>query len=166
MTRTDGFTRSAARALQALVWAAALLLVACDNDVHFSPTAPRWPNDSLVGDRSLQISGSLTAEGGSCLEATILYDGVELAGARARCHDPGGCAELELAATSRTRAGRHTISFRVLAQSAEVVEYLGRGELLVTREGLSLGGARIHLGPERATLRAGESLDFEVSFVD
>ena len=33
----------ASRALQVLVWAAALTVVACGSDVNFTPTAPVWP---------------------------------------------------------------------------------------------------------------------------
>jgi len=159
-------SRSASRALQVVLWAAVLILAACDNDVNFSPTAPDWPPVTPVGERSLQISGSLTAERGSCLEATILFDGVELAGARSVCPNPSGCATQTLSAVTQSSSGRHTISFQVLDQSAAAVEYLAQGEVLVTRNALGLGGVRIGLGPELATLRPGESVSFEVLFSD
>lgn len=162
------FTRFAAgRALPVLVWAvAALTLIACDNDVTFSPTAPRFPPIEPVGDRTLQIDGTLTAERGTCLRATVLFDGKELAGARAACPEAGGCAELALAARTISTSGRHTISFMVLDQSAAAVEYLARGNVLVTRDGVSLGGVNLDLGPQSATLRRGESVTFEVVFTD
>lgn len=166
MKPVESLSPAMRRALPMLVWAAALTLVACDNSVNFSPTEPRYTDFPPVGERTLQVSGSLTAEAGSCLEATVLYDGVELPGARAICSDPRGCAELELAAVTRTGSGRHTISFQVLDQSAEVVEYSVRGEVLVTREGLALGGVKISLGPTSATLRPGEIVTFDVLFTD
>lgn len=166
MKRATFSRRSASRALQVVLCAAVLTLAACDNDVNFSPTAPDWPPVTPVGERSLQISGSLTAEPGSCLEATILFDGVELAGARSVCPEPGGCATLTLTAVTSSSSGWHTISFQVLDQSAAAVEYLAQGEVLVTRDGLGLGGVRMGLGPELATLRPGESVSFEVLFSD
>lgn len=158
--------RSARRALQVVLWAAAMMLVACDNDVNYSPTAPDWPIITPVGDRELQISGKLTTEQGTCLEATILYDGVELEGARTRCPDPGGCAAQTLEGVTSSSSGRHTISFQVLDQSAPAVEYMAQGEVLVTREGLGLQGVLIRLGPEQSTLRLGDSVTFEISFTD
>jgi hypothetical protein len=166
MKRATLSRRSVSRTLQVVLWATASLLAACDNDVNFSPTAPAWPPVTPVGERSLQISGSLTAERGSCLEATVLFDGVELEGARTVCPDRGGCATLTFAAVTSSGAGRHTISFQVLDQTATTVEYLAQGEALITRDGLGLGGVRIGLGPELATLRPGESVSFEVLFTD
>lgn len=166
MKRATSSYKSASRALRYVLWAAAMMLVACDNSVNFNPTAPEWPPITPLGERSLQITGSLTAERGSCLEATILYDGVELAGARTVCSEPSGCATQTLAAETQSSSGRHMISFQVLDQSATAVDYLGQGEVLVTREGLQLDGVRIQLGPEQATLRRGDSVTFEVWFTD
>jgi hypothetical protein len=166
MKRAIRSNRSAGRALLAVLGMAALALGACDASVNISPTEPRLPSYTALGDRNLEITGSLRAGQGACLEATVLYDGRELPGARAVCPDPAGCARLELAARTPTSSGRHTISFRVLDQSAEAVEYLARGGVLVTREGLSLGGVRIGLGPRSAALRSGESVDFDVHFGD
>jgi len=160
----------ARRALQVLIWAAALTVLACDNDVNFNPTAPpfpnlmAWPDVTTAGaGRNLEIVGSLTAEQGSCLAATVLYDGEELAGARAVCSKASGCAKLELRADVRSTAGRHTISFQVLNQSAEHVDYVAEGRVLVFREGIALV-TTISLEPTRATLRPGQSVRFEVEF--
>jgi hypothetical protein len=154
------------RVLQVLVCAGVLTIVACDNAVNISPTAPQWTNIAPVGSRSLQISGSLTAERGSCLEATILYDGRELADARATCPYPGGCAELELAATTPSSSGHHTISFQILRQSQEFIAYLAEGTVVVSREGLPLGGVTLSLGPAHAKLRSGGVVTFDLEFRD
>jgi hypothetical protein len=154
------------RALQLLTLAVALTSVACDNDVNLpTPTQPIRPFPP-IGDRSLQISGSLTTIDGSCLAATILFDGQELAGGRSECLDPSGCAALDLSASTASVAGSHTVSFMVLEQSPKKVDYLADGTVLVTRNGLSLGGVVMKLGPKRSTLRQGDSVTFDVVFRD
>lgn len=155
-------TFSSSLTSRAVLIFAALTIVACDSDVNFSPTVPRTPNIT-VGARTLKISGSLEADRGSCQEATILYDGRELSGARTRCIDPGGCAKLELAAITPTSAGHHTVSFQLLRQSREAVNYSARGTVVVSRQGQPLDGLAISLGPTRARLRPGESVTFELS---
>jgi hypothetical protein len=157
---------SAGRYLSVLAWALALTLIACGNDVNVGPTAPIPPDFEPVGERSLHIAGSLEAKRDTCLEATVLFDGKELPGARATCPDGGGCAELELEAVTPSSSGRHTISFQVLDQSAKAVEYLARGRVLVTRDGIHLGGVNMNLGPKSATLRPGERVTFEIVFTD
>jgi hypothetical protein len=152
--------------MQVLALAATLALAGCDNRVSFSPTVPPVPNITPLAERTLEISGSLTAEGASCLEATILYDGNELAGARAKCPNPGGCASLHLSAKTLSVEGQHTISLQVLRQSTETVRYVGEGMALVFREGLPWVGVPIRLGPTDAALQAGESVSFGIDFVD
>jgi hypothetical protein len=142
-----------------------LAAVGCDNDVEFGSLTPQWTNPAL-GERALQIAGSLEARDGSCLEATILYDGKELVDARAVCPGFSECARLELEAITRTLDGHHTISFQVLRQSEEVIDYLVEGTVLVTRDGLSLGGVTMPLEPTRASLRAGDVVTFDIEFTD
>ena len=162
MQQATSWSRSTRRAFQALVWAAAMMLVACDNDLTFSPTAPTFPNFAPVGTgRSVEISGSLTAAEGSCLEATVLFDGAEVAGARARCPNSRGCAEMDLDAITHTSPGHHTISFRVLRQSSEAVSYSAAGRIQVSRDGLSMSST-IPLEPRRATLRTGDGVTYDV----
>jgi hypothetical protein len=172
MKRTTFLSSPARRALQVLVLAATLAVVACDNDVIFNPATPTFsdlttfPNITSTGQgRSLEILGSLTAEQGSCFEATILYDGEELAGARAVCPHGSRCAKLELTADARSISGHHTISFQVLSQSPEAVDYVAKGSVLVSREGIPMVRT-IDLEPTRATLRSGESVTFEVDFLN
>jgi hypothetical protein len=152
--------------LQVLVWAAALAVIAC-GDVNISPTGPTFgdaPFAPVGGGRNLEIVGSLTAEQGSCFEATVLYDGEELAGARTVCGKASGCARLKLTALARSSTGHHTISFQVLRQSPAAVRYVAHGSVVVSRDGLSLGGVTLPLGPTGARLRPGESVSFDVSF--
>jgi len=152
--------------LQVLIWAVALTSVACDANVNFNPTAPTFSNlPTGAGVRSLEISGSLTAAQGSRLEATLLYDGTELSGARTICPDVAGCDRLELTGSVRSASGHHTISFRLLGGSNEAVEYLAEGKVLMSREGLSMV-TTIPLKPARATLRPGESVTFEIDFLE
>lgn len=99
-------------------------------------------------------------------EATILYDGRELAGARTTCPHPGGCAELELAVTTPTTAGHNTASLRMLRQSEDAMDYVAMGTVLVSREDLSLKGVVIDLSSTHATLRAGDSVTFDLHFRD
>lgn len=156
------------RWLQALIWTAALTAVACSGDVSVGPVAPDWPDwpDGWTGVRPLQISGTLEAEDGRCFEATVLYDGRELAQARSLCPQARGCARLEVEAGVSSIAGHHTISFKILRQSQEVVKYRIRGMARLSGEGLSLPGVEIPLGPESAALKAGESVSFGIDFID
>lgn len=160
-----GLTREhARRALPLLVAVAALTMTACDTEVTSSFSGPQWPGG--VGERTLHITGSLTSNPGSCLEATVLFDGVELSEAQTVCPDSNGCSTLELAAVTSSGSGHHTISFQVLSQTQTEVEYTAQGEVLVTRDGLTFDGVRMGLGPRFATLRSGESVSFDVYFQD
>ena len=169
MERKDLSGRTARRALRALVGVVALGALACDGSVNV--TGPSWPEPSEwswsePGTRSLQISGSLETQDGACLEATVLYDGVELAGARSGCAEASGCALLQLNGSASSKSGRHTISFKVLRQSQATLDYVARGSVLVSREGLGLGGVAIPFGPKRARLGEGDALTFDVEFVN
>jgi hypothetical protein len=149
-----------------------LTVVACGNEVNFSPTAPAFPKVTVFPNittsgqsRNLEIRGSLKAKQGSCLEATVLYDGKELAGARALCPGVSGCAKLKLTADALSTSGHHTISFQVLSQSPEAVDYVAEGRVLVSREGIPLV-TTIYLEPTRARLRPGESVTFDVDVLN
>jgi hypothetical protein len=152
-------------ALGVLVCAVALTTIACDTNVDISHSKPKWIKP-ISGDRGLEISGTLVAENGSCREATILYDDKELAGARAVCPDPSGCVSLTLDAVTRSRSGNHTISFQVLHQSQEVVDYLVEGSVILSDVDLGMGGFSIPLGPTRASLRTGDEVTFDIEFRD
>jgi hypothetical protein len=172
MKRATFYRRLGRRASQLLVWAAALTVLACNNEVSFNPTAPTFGGLATITDstpvgagRNLRISGSLTVERGSCLQATVLYDGEELPGARTVCPEVTGCATLDLAAVVSSTAGHHSISFQVLGQSPELVDYLAKGSVRVSREGLA-GVFTIPLEATRAALRSGESVTFEVDFLN
>ena len=172
MKRINFLNSPKRRAIQALVCAAALMVVACDNDVNINPVAPAFPLLAEFPDvttagpgRSLEILGSLTAEQGACIEATVLFDDEELAGGRTVCSAASGCAKLELSAEVRSSSGNHTVSFKILSQSPEPVEYLAEGRVLVHQEGLPFV-TTIALEPTRATLRAGESVSFDVGLLN
>ena len=164
MQQFNQFHLPARRSLLVLLSAVALAVFGCDNDVNFNPTTPTFPDFTpLDAGRSLEISGRLTTAQGSCLEATVLYDGVEVVGARTQCPNPGGCNELELTAVASTQPGHHTISFQVLRQSPGVVSYSADGRVHSSRGGLSMAFT-IPLEPKRATLRSGESVDYDLQF--
>ena len=110
-------------------------------------------------DRTLEISVTLTALEGSCVEATLFYDGVELAEAHRTCAD--GCTRLELSAFTPRTAGDHTLEVRVLRQSREAVDYRVAGEALIIG---STPRFSIPLGPTQQTLRAGESVSYQLRF--
>ena len=166
MKRFDFSGRSVGRALLVAAFVATLALLGCDNSMSFNPTTPEFPRPTPIGERSLDISGTLEAEGSACREATILFDGEELPNARVRCARRRGCFELTLAASTSSSSGRHTISFQVLEQSAPAVKYVAQGNVLVARDGIRLPGVNMLLGPKSATLGAGESVSFEVDFTD
>jgi hypothetical protein len=155
----------------ALVLSTTLTVFACDNDVNINPVGPALPKWTLPNattarpGRSLEIRGSLTATQGSCIEAAVLYDGKEVAGGRTACREESGCAQLELNANVDSTNGHHTISFQVVSQSPETVEYIAEGEVLVTRDHIPFA-MTLDLDPIRVTLRPGESVTFEVDFMD
>ena len=161
MKRVKLSSRPLHRVLGLLVFVVALSAIACDSNVKFSPTQPDWPLAPVESDRSLEISGHLVAEQGSCFEATILFDGEELRGARSECAKAKGCAKLDLDAFVRSPEGHHTISFQVVRQSEEAIDYLVDGAVRVSREGIGLGGAGLALGPTRVRLQAGDLVTFE-----
>jgi len=166
MIRTRFFGDSAPRALAVL---GVVALAGCSSEMNFSPTAPApqapRPYSSPGALRTLSIIGSLTPQQGSCVEATILYDGQELGGARAVCGETSGCARLDLAGVVRTASGHHTISFQVLRQSPEAVEYVAEATVRMSRDNLS-SVVTLGLEPARQTLRAGETVTFDVDFRD
>lgn len=166
--RAKSLTERAAQAARVLVGMACFGALGCDNSMSFNPTAPQWPdwNSSLAGARSLEVDGVLRTPDGSLLEATILYDGLEVPGARSRCANPAGCSQLELAATFLSASGHHTIAFQVLRQSHEIADYRAEATVRVTREGVSLAGYPMRLGPKVATLAAGEAVSFDIQFTD
>ncbi len=138
-----------------MLLAAALTSAACESDVNI--TGPEFPTLTPQW-QSFQISGTLTAAQASCLEATILYDGQELPGARAVCGKARGCKKLHLQAVSiGATPGPHTIAFRVLRQSAPAVEYEAEG--LVVAE-LGEAPPKI-LGPVHKTLEEGQGVTFD-----
>jgi hypothetical protein len=154
--------------LKALVGLAFVTTLGCDNSMNFNPVAPEWPDwpAGLAGDRHLQIEGVLEVQDGAVLEATVLYDGLEVPGARTRCPQPAGCAELEMEASVRSASGHHTISFQVLRQSHDVIDYRADGTVVVTRQNVNLGGVPIRLGPARARLAVGDAVTFEIPFTN
>ena len=108
--------------------AAAIISIACSGEVNV--TAPKFPDYTAQG-QGFQVAGTLDAVDGSVLEATILFDGREMLGARAFCANAGGCNQLHLdAATFGATVGQHTIAFQVLRQSSSRVEYAVDGEIV------------------------------------
>jgi len=149
-----------------IVLIAAVTAVAC-GDVNVDLTRPFDLIDTGtgVGLRTLEITGSLTASQGACFEATVLYDGKELDGAGVVCPDKEGCPRLDLSAVTTTDSGRHTLSFRVLRQSRDTIDYQARVLIRITRDGLPF---EIFLTPDpiRAALLAGEVVSFEFELLD
>jgi len=167
MNRVTWTKKRLAVATAALV--AAGLLSGCGEVSFEGPSFPSaFPQGTQAAStRTLEIVGSLTAEQGSCVEATILYDGEELPGARTVCAHGSGCSELQLTALARSAAGRHTLSFQVLRQSQEAVDYLAHGSVRVSRDDVVLwSGANLPLKPTRATLRSGEGVTYDLEFWD
>jgi len=166
MTRFIFHRRAAWWCRGALAGVAGLLAVGC-GDINFNtPTTPTWTfPGSGAGIRTLQITGSLTAEQGTCIEARVLYDGRELPDSRTVCPDEAGCVRLDLSGETTTGAGRHTLSFQVLRQPDGATAYVADVSIRLTREGLSFV-YRMSPDPVRKTLRAGDTVSFQLSFQD
>ena len=165
----DPITRQGLRSLSLAPILLGLVLGACDNSVNISPTEPRFSDlTPTVGAlRTLRISGTLASAQASCQRATILFDGQEIEGARSRCREAQGCAELDLAAVVSAPVGHHTITFRVLRQSAEAEEYLASAIVEVSRDDVQLPEpAVLELQPVRATLQPGDGVTFEIDLWD
>ena len=142
-----------------MLLAATLALGACDHDIDI--TAPRIPDPTPGPDnRTLEISVNLTALDGSCVEATLLWDGVELPGAHRSCAE--GCTRLDLTASTPRSEGVHTLEVQVLRQSPAAVDYMVAGDVVIA------GGPRLGfsmpLGPTHQTLRVGESVSYQLEF--
>lgn len=165
MRPTESRSRIVRSTLRVLIGLVGLSAVACESSMNFTaPTAPTRfsPNP---GGRTLQISGTLEVRDGECFEATLLYDGVEIPGARVSC--PGSaCGRVQLQGSIVSEIGRHSISFKVIRQSAEILDYVVQGSALVTRAGVNLNGAALPLGPAQAQLAAGGAVSFDVSFTN
>ncbi len=143
-----------------LVLAAAIALVACDGDVDI--TAPPIPVIPPAG--TVWVAGTLTStsEGGSCLEARILYDGQVIG--RNSCEKSSAgdsCSEIKLQGFKEASAGRHTIELQVLRQSPAEVVYRAEVEL---RSGPFRPPFQT-LGPISQALREGESVTFDTPWL-
>jgi hypothetical protein len=146
--------------------ALALTSAACgDLNIDWTTPTPAWPSGSAAGIRNLHITGTLTAEQGACVEARILFDGTEIPGSTVECADAGGCTRLELTGVTTSESGRHVISLQVLRQPLETTVYVGEVKIQLTRDGLPFQVA-ISPQPTRATLRAGESVTFDLTLTD
>ena len=170
MRRASFSSKNGRRAAKALVGLAILTSLACDNSMNFNPVAPQWPDwqNLTPGTRTIEIDGTLQVQDGALYEATVLYDGLEVPGARSHCPDPAGCTSIQLEATFLTATGHHSIAFQVLRQSREVVDYRAEGTVVVSRENLDLGFEfpPIPLGPSNASLAAGDAVIFDIHFTD
>lgn len=71
---------------------------------------------------------------------------------------------LDITARVQSSTGRHAISLQVLRQSADAVDYSVRGTVTVSRPDVQLIPLTLPLGPVRTTLRAGESVTFDIEF--
>jgi len=166
MTRLTSYGDPARKFWRLPLLALALTAAACgDVKVDWTAPTPVFPNGGAAGIRNLQITGSLTAEQGTCIEARVLFDGKEVPGSGIVCADASGCTRLDLAAVTTSESGRHTISFQVLRQPLDSTVYIAEVTIRLTREGLPFM-LPISPTPVRATLKAGESVTFELNFTD
>ncbi len=136
-----------------LALAAALALAACDSNIDI--TGPDFPDIQGVWVNATLAS---TSEGGSLLEARLLFDGRHIA--RNNCDNAAGnsCAVMNLTGFATRTAGRHTLELQVLRQSPAEVVYRADVELRSSRSGSPFQ----RLGPTSEALREGESVTFEI----
>jgi len=142
-------------------------LAACDNQINVSgPTFPEF-DPQIEPLWTLSISGTLVSDGASCVRATILFDGQEIQGARTRCDQDGGCAELELSGSVAALEGQHTITFQVLRQEAEQDTYLAYGQVSADRADLNFNSdVLVNLEHRRESLQQGEGVTYEFDLQD
>ena len=127
-----------------------------------SPTAPPAVFSVLIAGGFVTIDGGL-------LEATILFDGVEVEGARIACPFTAGCATRDLNGTTTASAGRHTVSFQVIRHTRSRdgqpfdgrIEYTVLGQVVVSR--LGSPGQSIGLPERTQRLGPGESVDYTIT---
>ena len=74
--------------------------------------------------------------------------------------------QLDLGAVAYSPTGYHTISFQILDQSKDVVGYVAEATVVITRDGLSLGGVTGNLGPTHDRLRPGDKVSFPIELYD
>ncbi len=152
-----------------LLLTTAITFAACDGSVNVTgpqlprlpavPPAPPSPLPTPGVFQYVDVFGTLRAEDGTCLEATVLYDGQEMGFSRVSCPQPGGCTLLELRGGSiALSAGQHTVGFRILNQSPAVVEYLVDATVVI--ETLKGPIETLDLGSKRVTLHTGQSVTF------
>lgn len=143
-------------------------LVACDNQINVKgPTFPEF-DPQIEPVWTLNVSGTLVADAESCVRATILFDGQEIQGAKTRCDQDGGCAELVLSGSIAALEGPHTITFQVLRQKTEEDNYLAYGSVTADRADLNLNFNEVMLNLEhrRASLQQGEGITYEFNLQD
>jgi hypothetical protein len=136
--------------------ASALASFGCDNNINV--TEPHLPG-AEVGSEAIVVVGTMSSQQGTCNEATLLFDREELEGARTECAEPSGCTQLELESDFFvTRAGTHTVAFKVLSQSDSFQEYTIEGEVMAPLNPYN----RIQLGPVTTTLSPGDKYTFRI----
>ena len=148
-----------------LLLVAVTTLAACDNEVVVSPsvTGIDFGPSSVVG---VAIVANLTTDDPVCQEATLFYDGQELAGARTECVESSdGCAHLQIEANAPPYAGPHTIGIEVLRQKRDVVRYHLNGEVLVQRSGIP-PILVLPLEPKQRQLQVNDRVTYEVDIPD
>ena len=149
------------RSIDSRLWvivllATALAAIGCGDNINV--IEPPMPIE-IPEARAVQVVGILDAETGGCTEATILYDGQEISGARTECATSSGCTSLEMESDYlRSMPGLHKVAFQVIHQSQPQVRYTVRGEVSVLLD----PDVRIQLGPREVTLSAGESVTFNI----
>ncbi len=164
--RKKGYSVSGSRwGLLPLLLVAICALTACDNDLIVSPTVTGI--DISPGPiESVAVIANLSTAEPVCQEATLLYDGQELDGARATCVEASnGCSELQLDAIAPAEPGSHTIGIEVLRQKRATATYEISGEVLVSRSGIP-PLVVLTLEPRVRELQVGDRVTYEIYIPD
>ena len=138
-----------------LVLAAALALVACDNDMNI--TGPDLPGPGPIHN-SVWVTGTLTPQSsGGCNEAWLYYDGRRIGIQHELCGlGTTGCRELKVQGFKEESPGPHTLEVEVVHQTGEEVRYLVAAEVSDRPN----GAPTLRLGPVSRTLREGDRVSF------
>jgi hypothetical protein len=136
-----------------------LLVLACGGGGGHGGSTPTSPTPQ--GNTIVVSAGFVaTIGGGSLLEATLTLDGKQID--HGDWTATGGCGVCVMGAmVGSVSSGAHTVTLTVVRQTATVVSYAAQGSVSVAS---SASGQSIALPQKNVSLRAGESVSYQISF--
>ena len=145
-----------------LLAACFLVFAGCNSDTATQP--------DIQSFFTLAISGSLTATGHLVTpdQAAVLFDGSVVA--RKTCDDIGPCGNstLDLAATTSSASGSHTLDFQLLGQSCDLTECNGRQKYTFSGGNVTVSNSsgvvqQIPLAPQTLKMKEGDKVTYQIN---